>query len=42
MMSLHGLTSFLGGIKPANIGAFVFPLLLAAAAFILYKKKEKK
>ena len=42
MMSLLGLTSFLGGIKPVNIGAFVFPLLLAAAAFILYKKKEKE
>ena len=42
MMSLLGMASFLGGIKPVNIGAFVFPLLLAAAAFILYKKKEKK
>ena len=42
MMSLLGLASFRGGIKPVNIGTFVFPLLLAAAAFILYKKKEKK
>ena len=42
MMSLLGLTSFLDGIKPVNIGAFVFPLLLAATAFILYKKKEKE
>lgn len=42
MVSLLGLASFLGGIKPVNIGAFVFPLLLAAAAFILYKKKEKE
>ena len=42
MMSLLGLAAFLGGIKAVNIGAFVFPLLLAAAAFILYKKKEKK
>ena len=42
MMSLLGLASFLGGIKPVNIGAFVFPLLLAAAAFILYKKKENE
>ena len=41
MMSLLGLASFLGGIKPVNIGAFVFPLLLAAAAFILYKKGMK-
>ena len=42
MMSLLGLASFLGGIKPVNIGAFVFPLLLAAAAFIRYKKKENE
>lgn len=42
MMSLLGLASFLGGIKPVNIGAFVFPLLLAAAAFILYKKRTNK
>ena len=42
MMSLLGLASFLGGIKPVNIGAFVFPLLLAAAAFSLYKKKENE
>ena len=42
MMSLLGLASFLGGIKPVNIGAFVFPLLLAAAACILYKKKENE
>ena len=42
MMTLLGLASFLGGIKPVNIGAFVFPLLLAAAAFIFYKKKEKE
>lgn len=42
MMSLLGLASFLGGTKPVNIGAFVFPLLLAAAAFILYKKKENE
>ena len=42
MMSLLGLASFLGGIKPVNIGAFVFPLLLAAAAFIHYKKKENE
>lgn len=42
MMSLLGLASFLGGIKPVNIGAFMFPLLLAAAAFILYKKKENE
>ena len=42
LISLLGLASFLGGTKPVNIGAFVFPLLLAAAAFILYKKKENE
>ena len=42
MMSLLGLASFLGGIKQVNIGAFVFPLLLAATAFILYQKNEKE
>lgn len=34
-----GLISFIGGIKPVNIGAFVFPLLLAAVMFFQYKKK---
>lgn len=41
MMSLLGLASFLGGIKPVNIGTFVFPLLLAAAAFIKRKRRNK-
>ena len=42
LISLLGLVSFLGGVKPVNIGAFVFPLLPAAAAFILYNKKKEK
>ena len=40
VISLIGLASFVGGIKPVNIGAFVFPLILAMVTFILYKKKK--
>lgn len=36
LISLLGLVSFLGGIKPVNIGAFVFPLLLAASVAVSY------
>lgn len=38
IIALIGLVSFVGGIKPVNIGAFVFPLILAIVTFILYKK----
>ena len=31
-----GLLSFIGGIKPVNIGAFVFPLLVSGIFFWLY------
>ena len=40
VISLLGLASFVGGIKPVNIGAFVFPLILAMVTFVLYKKKK--
>lgn len=35
-----GLVSFVGGIRPVNVGVFVFPTIIAAWAFWLYKKKE--
>ena len=34
-----GLVSFIGGIRPVNIGAFVFPLLFAVVMYRQYKKK---
>ena len=37
-VSIIGLVSFVGGIKSVNIGAFVFPLLVSAIFFRLYKK----
>lgn len=40
VISLIGLISFVGGIKPVNIGAFVFPLILAIVTLVLYKKKN--
>ena len=40
-ISLIGLISFIGGIKPVNIGAFVFPLILACGSFVLYKKQQQ-
>lgn len=39
VVSIIGLVSFIGGIKPVNIGAFVFPLLVSGIFFWLYKKK---
>ena len=36
--SIIGLVSFVGGIKPVNIGAFVFPIFVSAIFFWLYKK----
>ena len=39
VVSIIGLVSFVGGIKPVHIGAFVFPLLVSGIFFWLYKKK---
>ena len=39
VVSIIGLVSFVGGIKPVTIGAFVFPLLVSGIFFWLYKKK---
>lgn len=38
-ISIFGLASFIGGVKPVNIGAFVFPLLVSGVFFWLHKKK---
>ena len=35
-----GLLSFIGGIKPVNIGAFVFPLLVSGIFFWLYGRHK--
>ena len=40
VISIIGLVSFIGGIKPVNIGAFVFPLLISGIFFWLYKKNK--
>ena len=39
VISIIGLLSFLGGIKPVNIGAFVFPLLISGIFFFIFKTK---
>lgn len=39
VVSIIGLVSFVGSIKPVNIGAFVFPFLVSGIFFWLYKKK---
>ena len=39
VVSIIGLVSFVGGIKPVNIGAFVFPLLVSGF-FLLALQKE--
>lgn len=38
-VAVLGLLSFFGGIKPVNIGAAVFPALIALWAFYKYKKQ---
>ncbi|MBQ3108491.1 MAG: hypothetical protein IJC67_02645 [Clostridia bacterium] len=40
IVSAIGLVSFVGGIRPVNIGAFVFPLLIGGVFFGLYKKQK--
>lgn len=39
IVSAIGLISFIGGIKPVNIGAFIFPALIAIWAFYNYQRK---
>ena len=39
VVSIIGLVSFIGDIKPVNIGAFVFLLLVSSVFYWLYKKK---
>lgn len=41
VVSIIGLVSFAGGIKPVNIGAVVFPLFVSAIFFWLYKKQDQ-
>ncbi len=38
VISIIGLLSFIGGIRPVNIGAFIFPLLISGIFFWMYKK----
>lgn len=39
IISVIGLISFVGDMKPVNIGAFIFPLAVSIMFFWLYKKK---
>ena len=39
IVSAIGLISFIGGIRPVNIGVFVFPLLIGGIFFGLCKKQ---
>ena len=38
VVALIGLVSYIGGMRPVNIGVFVFPLLIALFAFYKYKR----
>lgn len=38
VVAVIGLISFVGGIRPVNIGAFVFPAVIALGAFCKYIK----
>ena len=42
VVSIIGLVSFVGGIKPVNIGAFVFPLLVSGSGNRKLTPKEKE
>ena len=39
VVSIIGLVSFVGGIKPVNIGAFVFPLLVSGFCLLALQKE---
>ncbi len=38
VIAVIGLISFVGGIRPVNIGAFVFPAVIALWSYGKYKK----
>lgn len=38
VIAVIGLLSFVGGIRPVNIGAFLFPAIIALWAFLKYRK----
>ena len=38
VIAVIGLLSFVGDIRPVNIGAFVFPAVIALLAFWRYRK----
>ena len=42
LIAALGLISFIGGTKAVNIGAFVFPALVAIWAFYNYRKGKKQ
>ena len=39
IVGLIGLVSFIGDIRAVNAGAFIIPALIAAGAYIAYKRK---
>lgn len=38
ILAILGAVSFGGGIRPVNIDAFLFPLLISGIFFLLYRK----
>ncbi len=42
VIAILGLISVCGGVKPVNIGAFVFPALIAVWTFYGYNKDKKR
>lgn len=42
VIAILGLISVCGGVKSVNIGAFVFPVLIAVWAFYGYNKGKKR
>ncbi len=41
IVSIIGLISFFGGTRNVNLGAFLFPFLIAVFAFYKYLKTKK-
>ena len=38
IVAILGLLSYVGGMRPVNLGAFIFPMIISGVFFWLYKK----
>lgn len=38
IVAIFGLLSYVGSMRPVNLGAFIFPMIISGVFFWLYKK----